>query len=312
MCLIINSVYYIQVHVRNKVWILISVTFTVLLLAVFHFTKFNFTPCSVIFIYLFLYIVPIFDVSYAKVQLNDKCDCQLSEPFIVKKPFWSGLSSVMCLWTWAPKTMNSEPPSVNCKWVLKNWHSHLGSTSYPSQTNEAPRCFKVRLISFWDSAQSTGIQNTEKGASLHGNPEREHPPPHPIFHWSDVETKTRRSFSTSSIFTHSSWILAANSRLYYWMDALLCHCEECLKWNLKLEQNNSQFLWTSVATTYIYHLMVENFSIFSVYIFGTIQPRNRSGMNVHSLPIKRSGIFCCADKTAYWTKKKKTQKTKTR
>ena len=203
-------------------------------------------------------------MSYVWVQLNYKCDCQLSKPFIVKKPFWSRLGSVMCLWTWAPKTMNSEPPSVNCKWVLKNWHSHLGSTSYPSQTNEAPVASKWDWSPFEIRHRTLGLRILRKVPLSMETQSRATLPPHPIFHWSDVETKTQWSFSTSSIFTHSSWILAANSRLYYWMDALLCHCEECLEWNLKLEQNNSQFLWTSVAATYIYifHLMMENFSIF--------------------------------------------------
>lgn len=56
------------------------------------------------------------------------------------------------------KTMNAEAPGVNCKWVLKNWHSHLGSTSHPSQTNEAPSASKWdwspfetrhRTLGFW-------------------------------------------------------------------------------------------------------------------------------------------------------------------
>lgn len=39
-------------------------------------------------------------------------------------------------------TPRAEPLGVNCKWVLKNWPSHLGSTSHLSQTNEAPRASK--------------------------------------------------------------------------------------------------------------------------------------------------------------------------
>lgn len=39
-------------------------------------------------------------------------------------------------------TPSAEPLGVNRKWVLKNWPSHLGSTSHLSQTNEAPRASK--------------------------------------------------------------------------------------------------------------------------------------------------------------------------
>ena len=197
-----------------------------------HQQIFLFTPCWAVF---FCCMIPISDLSHDRVQMNNKCDFQLSEPFIIRKHFQSGLDSLMCLWTWAPK--NNEFRATECQLqvgfeeLAQSFRQHL--TSFTNKWS--PHCFKVRLISFWDSAQNTGILNIEKGASLHGNPQRARPSPHPILHWSDIETETRWSFSTSSIFTHSSWILAANSRLYYWMDVLLCHSEECLKWNFKLE-----------------------------------------------------------------------------
>lgn len=156
----------------------------------------------------------------------------------------------MCRQTWAPPSkkkkkknpMNAEAPGVSSKWVLKNWHSHVDSTTHPSQTNEAPTASKwdwspfetrLRTVGFWILRKVPVSVNTQ----CRSPPTHPPPPPTPILP-TGVESRkkgTRLSFSTSSIFTHSSWILAANSQLYYWMDVLLCHSEEDLKWNFILE-----------------------------------------------------------------------------
>lgn len=122
--------------------------------------------------------------------------------------------------------------SVNCKWVLKNWCRHLGSASHPSQTNEAPPASKWDWSPFETWHKTLGSWILRK-VPLHGNLAESTPTA--ILHRRHVEIRDLVEFSTSSIFTHSSWILAANSRLYYWMDVLLCHREQCLKLNFKLE-----------------------------------------------------------------------------
>lgn len=78
-----------------------------------------------------------------------------------------------------PKQWMQKQWCVNCKWVLKNWHSHLGSTSHPSQTNEAPTASKWDwYLLFWDFIHNTGVLNIERGASFHGEePIRETPHP---------------------------------------------------------------------------------------------------------------------------------------
>lgn len=122
--------------------------------------------------------------------------------------------------------------SVNCKWVLKNWCRHLGSASHPSQTNEAPPASKWDWSPFETWHRTLGSWILRK-VPLYGNLAESTPTA--ILHQRHVEIRDLVEFSTSSIFTHSLWILAANSRLYYWMDVLLCHREQCLKLNFKLE-----------------------------------------------------------------------------
>lgn len=126
--------------------------------------------------------------SFLGLLVKNKSDCWLSEPFIVRNPFRCELDSLMCLWTWVPppqKTMNSEPPSVKCKWVLKNWHSHLGSTSHPSQTNEVSSASKWdwspfetrrRTLGFWILRKVPLSMETLCGLTLH-------PPSHPPLEW---------------------------------------------------------------------------------------------------------------------------------
>lgn len=158
----------------------------------------------------------------------------------------SGPDPIMCLQTWVAFQKKKQKKSTECRTagcqlqvgfeeLAESFRQHLASF-----TNKwSPQRFKVRLISFWDSAQNTGILNIESGASP-WKPSISPPCPlppthtsHPPLEWCGERDPVE--FSTSSIFTHSSWILAANSRLYYWMDVLLCHREDCLKWNFKLE-----------------------------------------------------------------------------
>lgn len=83
----------------------------------------------------------------------------------------SGPDPIMCLQTWVAfqkkKKKSTECRTAGCQLqvgfeeLAESFRQHLASF-----TNKwSPQRFKVRLISFWDSAQNTGILNTESGAS---------------------------------------------------------------------------------------------------------------------------------------------------
>ncbi len=122
-------------------------------------------------------------------DLSIKSDFQVLRLSSWAKPFtkWAGFSRVLLNLS-PKKTVNAEALSVNCKWVLKNWHSHLGSTSHPSQTNEAPSASKWdwspfetrhRTLRFWIWRKVPLAMETHEPAL----------PPHPILHWRDVEKR---------------------------------------------------------------------------------------------------------------------------
>lgn len=105
-------------------------------------------------------------------------------------PKWAGFNHVSANLS-PPKTMNAEPPSVSCKWVLKNWHSHLGSTSHPSQTNEAPSASKWdwspfetrhRTLGFWILRKVPLAMETQYKPTRPASP-RPSPPSHPPLEW---------------------------------------------------------------------------------------------------------------------------------
>lgn len=100
-----------------------------------------------------------------------------------------------------------------CKWLLKNWHSHLVNTSHLSQTNEDPALQSEIDISLWTSYRifwilrevhsSLGIVVADSPPQLRRRGERDCP---------------CRSFMFinihSFIVNHGSW----NSSKYCWMD----------------------------------------------------------------------------------------------
>ena len=116
----------------------------------------------------FLLILRTLQHRWGFFRLRKQIRLPSAQIFILSQPpfsKWAGFNHVSANLIHPPskkrknkKTMNAEAPSVNCKWVLKNWHSHLGSTSHPSQTNEAPSASKWdwspfetrhRTLGFW-------------------------------------------------------------------------------------------------------------------------------------------------------------------
>lgn len=109
---------------------------------------------------------------------------------------------------------SAEPLGVNCKWVLKNWPSHLGSTSHLSQTNEAPCASKWDWSPFKSRHWTPGFwilraapRSPWKPSISPPHPSPTHSPHHPILHWSDVATGTRQSFQLHqySLIHRESW-----------------------------------------------------------------------------------------------------------
>lgn len=136
-----------------------------------------------------------------------------------------------------PKQWMQKQWCVNCKWVLKNWHSHLGSTSHPSQTNEAPTASKWDwYLLFWDFIHNTGVLNIERGASFHGEePIREtpHPPLSYSLRWCKKKKMGKRrieSFHQVHQYSviHGRILAGSRFRMLWndWMDVLLCHSKE--------------------------------------------------------------------------------------
>ena len=115
---------------------------------------------------------------------------------------------------------------VYCKWVLKNRRSHVSHAARLVRTNEGPAPQSEIDIS---SGTSLGILWIWRGAPRsHGT--QGVSPLSSLLSPSSFSLPDNNGIKTgapgvpplfSSIFTHSSWILAANSLLHHWMDALL-------------------------------------------------------------------------------------------
>lgn len=105
---------------------------------------------------------------------------------------------------WAQTTKANATVCLYCKWLLKNWHSHLANTSHLSQTNEGLVLQSEIDISLWTSTRIFWI--LREVHSSHGTAEA------PLS--SLVPPKRGKKIAPvdlpcSSTFTHSSWAMAA-------------------------------------------------------------------------------------------------------
>ncbi len=99
-----------------------------------------------------------------------------------------------------------------CKWLLKNWHSHLANTSHLSQTNEGLALQSEIDISLWTSTRIFWI--LREVHSSHGTAEA----PLSSSFCQRGEKDCPVDLPCSSIFTHSSWAMAAEIWPTCWMD----------------------------------------------------------------------------------------------
>lgn len=149
-----------------------------------------------------------------------------------------------------PETMNARGTECQLQVGLKNWHSHLGSTSHPSQTNEAPAASKWDWFASETSHATPGRWILKTQTSV---------PSSTV--WCREETQRSFQLHQYSLIHRESW-----QRLY--PDG----CPSLSPWGggggsemeFKLEKNNSPILFYGAAHNHIYHLMMENFSIFPV------------------------------------------------
>lgn len=130
-----------------------------------------------------------------------------------------------------------------CKWLLKNWHSHLENTSHLSQTNEGLALQSEIDISLWTSTRIFWILR-----EVHSSPETAETLLSSLAPPKEEKKDCPVDLPCSSIFTHSSWAMAVEIwpvvLLNGWPRDPLCRHKDVSNWILGLKQNNTRFLWT--------------------------------------------------------------------
>lgn len=167
-----------------------------------------------------------------------------------------------------------------CKWLLKNWHSHLENTSHLSQTNEGLALQSEIDISLWTSTRIFWILR-----EVHASPETAKAL---LSSLAPPKEEKKDCPSRSSLFinihsfivSHGSWNLAC------WMDdpgthfvAIKMSAIEFLDYNRTI--HNFYELQTHL---YILHSDRKTFQ-FALQVHKSSQPFNRSGIDV-------SALFC--------------------